>query len=284
MSRQNIFELLSNNFDASREIRTIWDLFINTTFSLPDYYSSDGRSNTNIIRCVGTNTFFNWKSRKRFVSPSEMMNYLDINESKIETLGDFCNDYLIILEFILNMIKRFDIAIENNNVNTNQKYQMLKENINSLIEHFGHETHYNEDDEQVIIIEKNLPATAVAEISEPEIAKKIIQYNHYTLQGNISIKKEIIVTLANELEPKKKHLETINSSLTTDLFFMLNNMNLRHNNIDTNDKNYRQFVAKMKINDLENWYDEIYQMILLSKLLLDNNGRQEKILELKKNL
>jgi hypothetical protein len=61
-------------------------------------------------------------------------------------------------------------------------------------------------------------------------------------------------------------------------------MNLRHNNIEPSDKNYRPFVAKMDKNTLEYWYDETYQMILLAKLLLDNVARTSNIKVLKKNV
>jgi hypothetical protein len=90
--------------------------------------------------------------------------------------------------------------------------------------------------------------------------------------------------LANEIEPQKNKLEKINPTLSSDLFFILNNMNIRHNNIEPNNKCYKPFVAAMDKNTLECWYDETYQMILLSKLLLDNVARNDKIKMLKKNI
>jgi hypothetical protein len=90
--------------------------------------------------------------------------------------------------------------------------------------------------------------------------------------------------LANEVEPQRKELEKENQSLATDLFFMFNNMNLRHNNVEPKDKNYKPFIASMDNNTLESWYDEIYKMILLAKLLLDNVARTSNIKALKKNI
>lgn len=37
----------------------------------------------------------------------------------------------------------------------------------------------------------------------------------------------------------------------------------------------------MRLSTLEKWYDELYQMILLALLLLDNTDRTNKIKELK---
>lgn len=62
---------------------------------------------------------------------------------------------------------------------------------------------------------------------------------------------------------------------------MLNNLNIRHNNKSKKDKNYKEYVAKMKKNKLEEWYDELYQMMLLAMLELEQVERNQKINELK---
>lgn len=62
---------------------------------------------------------------------------------------------------------------------------------------------------------------------------------------------------------------------------MFNNMNIRHNNSTEGDKNYREVVAKMTQDELENWYDETYQLCLLAFLELDNVERTKKVAQLK---
>ena len=47
------------------------------------------------------------------------------------------------------------------------------------------------------------------------------------------------------------------------------------------DKNYKETVAKMSKDELENWYDETYQLCLLAFLELDNVERTKKVVELK---
>ena len=41
-------------------------------------------------------------------------------------------------------------------------------------------------------------------------------------------------------------------------------MNLRHNNCDRVSKNYKKHTADMSEQELEFWYDEIYQLSLLA--------------------
>jgi hypothetical protein len=284
--RKSIFEILSDNFDINYEIKTIWDMFKNI-FITTNPGSIHGNK-ISLLKCVDSYSFKNWKSRGRCVSPTDMMNRLGINEIMNEPLS-FSDDILQFLEYVENMIKRCDRVLQSyvhrNRFLVSDDYQILKENITAFIEHFGYESHYFEDTEQVLITEKNPAATSAAEISEPEIGKKIIQYNHYLLKGNIDTKKSIIIALSKNLEPQRKKLEQVNSSLASDLFLLFNRMNLRHNNIDPSDKkNYQQFIAEMSNNDLEFWYDEIYQLILLSILLLDNTNRQGDIKTLKEKL
>jgi hypothetical protein len=161
-------------------------------------------------------------------------------------------------------------------------YYLLKENCISFIEHFGYTNKYSDDDEIEIIIENDAAAISVAETTPLEISKKIIEYNHFILKGNILMKRDILTFIGNGIEPKRKRLEQINLSISDNLFFMLNNMNLRHNNIDKSSKYYNEYFAQMSKEQIEYWYDETYQLELLSLLLLANIERQKNIEELKK--
>jgi hypothetical protein len=283
--RKNIFELLSEDFDAAYEIKTIWRLFTkDVRINIPDEYGLYIKGTMSIMDFVNSYSFANWKSRNRCVSPLDMMNRIGIDDLFVDDLSHFSDKVLLVFEFIINMLVRCEIANEKLSYTINKEYRILNENIVTFIEHFGYETYSYKEEERIILIEKNPSAISAAEISEPEIAKKIIQYNHYTLKGDIEAKKEILITLANEVEPRRKELEKVNSSFSDDLFFMFNNMNIRHNNVELNDKNYKSFIATMDKNTLESWYDEIYQMILLAKLLLDNVVRTSNIKILKNNI
>lgn len=63
---------------------------------------------------------------------------------------------------------------------------------------------------------------------------------------------------------------------------MLNNMNIRHNNKSGNNK--KELVAQMDDEELENWYDELYQLLLFCILIKDNKDRKGRIDELLKRI
>ena len=154
--------------------------------------------------------------------------------------------------------------------------------MDDILGQHNHVAYINEEQECVLVVEDKAEVTAAAEIMPtPALAVDIVRYNHRTLKGEIELKKKILLALGVELEAKRKKLHVINATLENDIFFMLNNLNIRHDNKSKGDKNYKEYVAKMRKERLEKWYDELYQMILLAFLLMDNAQRVEKIKELK---
>lgn len=152
-----------------------------------------------------------------------------------------------------------------------------------VIDKIGYKTVFVEG--LVKFVENDPVAISVAEILPNDVSYRALMYNHHSLKGNIEAKKEILLKLADLLEPKDKCLNQINSQFKSDLFNAFNNLNLRHNNVDPKDKgHYRKYVDEMKKSELEKWYDEVYQMCLLAFLLLEHAERKPKFDELMKNV
>ena len=91
-----------------------------------------------------------------------------------------------------------------------------------------------------LFVPKKQEAIAVSEIVAPEISYKVLEYNHYTMKGDIARKRETLRILADKLEPRRIELAAINKELANNVFFMFNNMNIRHNNCAEGDKNYKK--------------------------------------------
>lgn len=129
-------------------------------------------------------------------------------------------------------------------------------------------------------VPKDQAAISVAEIVDTGLSYKVIEYNHHSMKGNLEKKKEVLLALSEKLESERKRLKQIDSSLETDLFYLLNNMNIRHNNIDSG-KKQNPAVVSMSKDELEHWYDDTYQMCLLAFMELDHIERKERIKKIK---
>ena len=138
-------------------------------------------------------------------------------------------------------------------------------------------------DGKVLIVQKDPAAIAVADIVEPNLADSIIEYNHHLLKNDIKAKQSILKRIADALEPKRNDLKQINRKIETDFFYMVNNMNVRHNNCDESDSRYyNEKFAMLSEEKKEEWYDEIYQEGLMAFLVLEQVERTRKIDEFKK--
>lgn len=203
--------------------------------------------------------------------------------------SDFNIDYLISLcEYIYNMLIAYQ-GVQGSigygympTVASPINVQFYLMQINQIIEKVGY-LHTNENG-FTIFVEKSPAAIAVAEseLIPENLSYKLISYNHYAMKGNLNAKKDTLLLLASILEAKRVNLKQADKVLESNLFFIFNNLNIRHNNIDPEDKGkYRAYVAQMPIEELEKWYDETYQMCLLAFLQLENFDRKTEFNQLK---
>lgn len=283
MARKNIFEILENKWNIIDEVKRIFTLL--NTDCINVRYSGD----KTIIEFVDDYCFYDWKNRYSYLNIEDMAKDLDIklDEDKISSNLESI-EILKYLEFARNLIMLCDtkLFIDNESDSSDnykykyyKEYTVLKENINIVLEHLNFSTKLLKKDERIILIEKNPSAIAVAEIVDEDTACKVIEYNHYLLKGYINKKKEILLQLANKYEGMKSNIRGLNSKLDDDIGFMLNNINIRHNN--KSGKNKKEYVSKMRKDTMEKWYDETYQMLLLAFLLNEQLSRSKKISQLK---
>ena len=71
-------------------------------------------------------------------------------------------------------------------------------------------------------------------------------------------------------------------ALESDFFYMVNSMNVRHNNCGAADKKkYNAKFVTLTSQEQEDWYDEIYQECLMAFLMLEQANREKRIVAFK---
>lgn len=281
MGRKNIFELLSEKYNIVKEMNKIAELFsdIKITATNPLNFQSGIYS---IEQLFEWNCFPKWKQRGPYLSCAEMKADLNIPNSFSNNMDDIIKG----LEYYINVLRMVE---EKLNFSRNMQfsyppaYPMLLKNIDILLEHLNYEEQVFAQDEKVILVPKNPAATAVAEITDKEhIAFAILKYNHNSLRGDLEGKRQLLLSIANEYEPLLKNPIDGFTDYFKKATFLLNNLNLRHNNKSGKDK--KQFVVDMPNKELEKWYDELYQLLLFCVLIKDNVKRKKEIDDLVKKL
>lgn len=277
--RKSIFDIASASINISNEVDRIVSMSVKEKSTYYPPYD------LTLFEFVEQRCFRNWSYRGHFVNVKDFLKAVNYNEIIKSAKNGDTEAFMILIELTYNLwsLAYYDIIDKDSSSKWNNNFFHLRDVMLDNLEKYNHKAYI--DDERILIIEDKPEVTAVAEIIEQDLAIDIIRYNHRSMQGEIELKKKILISLGSELEPKRKQLQVLNKQLSEDIFFMLNNMNLRHNNRSKKDiGKYKEYVAKMTKARLEKWYDELYQMMLLAFLLLDNVDRTENVKELKEKI
>lgn len=285
MPRKNIFELLQEKYDIDEEMEKITALFFGKLFSFTNHLNihQEILSIEDIIEKIlfrsSLPVFVRWKQRGSCLNCDEMRKKLRIPRTKS------LDDKIVTLEYILNIIDLFqkyvDISPTSNFV-CSPKYALLLQNITLLLDHLNYEEHYFEDEEKAILIPKNPAATAVAELSSEDTAFAILMYHHGSLKGQIEAKKDILRRIAKEYEALLDKGINGFSDYFEKARGLLNNLDIRHNN--RSGKNKNPLIESLSAEELEKWYDKLYQLLLFCVLIEDNIKRKNDVAEFLKEL
>ena len=275
--RKNIFDIVSENVDMESEVDRIITISEDQKILLKN--STEYHT---LFDYVDRYCFRNWKYRGHFLDVDDFLYTLDYEQIEADAKYDV-DSFMTLIEVVYNFwqLSYYDLCNEDCNLKCCRDYYHLKDIMDDILKQYNHIAYIDKENERVLVVEDKQEVTAVAEILPDDLSLEVIRYNHNSLKGDVETKKAILFKFGADLEPKRKMLKDIDKTLEDQIFYMLNKLNIRHNNIQKGNKNYVEYVANMDSGTLESWYDELYQMILLAYLMLDNVDRKSKIKELR---
>lgn len=286
MGRKNYLQLLQDRYNISDEFDKITILF---NKSIVKHTCNVGYMRTTTeyytLEQMVEKKFSYWKGRGTCISIQNMRDELGI-DSIIKKPKKEENEVVLGLEYYLNIgnlflqkvvpgLPRYEYSFLN-------EWNMLRENIDILLDKLCFERFYDKDHDLIFLISKNPAATAVAEISSEDTAMSILMYLHASLKGKLAEKKDILRRIAQEYEPLFDKGIIGFSDYFDKANNMLNNLDIRHNNKAGKKKN--DLATSLTNEELENWYDELYQLLLFCILIKDNKDRKDKMAEFLKGL
>lgn len=289
MTRTNIFELLAENNTIGDDARRLNGLFAHTKCFELNYEYYHEEDSWTLKEFVNSFCFSEWKNRHRCIDVKDFLNTIRYDEIFIRAKENSVDDFLTLIEIIYNFwhmavehcakgTEYLDYSKLNNGVCTAKE---LKSIMDECLSEYNQKAFYFPKEERCIVVENSPQVTAAAEASDPEIAIEIVRYNHRQLAGDIIKKKAILKTLGDYLEGRKKEISNINATLYKNITGALNNLNIRHNNTNPENKSYyHKAMAEMPQKELESHYDDLYQLILLAILEMDNVQRQRDMSDL----
>ena len=121
------------------------------------------------------------------------------------------------LEYLISFCEySYNLAIYNQGIGygmplfgLSQPMQFYVQQVMKVIDTVGYMA--NSQDGITDFVPKDQAAISVAEIVDPTLSYRIIEYNHYSMKGDLERKKAVLVALADKLEPKRAKLKQINN-------------------------------------------------------------------------
>lgn len=278
MTRQNLFEILKSKYDIVREMNKIIDLYNKISIWVHNYSEN---SHYSIEELFETQILPYWKQRGSYLTCEEIKNDLDITDYFVKESS--IDNIIIALEYYENIFYLTYKKVYGNSeyVFPNEYYLMIQ-NTRILLDHLNYERKIFEQEEKLILIPKKPEATAVAEISSEETALAILMYNHYSMKGDIEGKRTILYKIAHEYETLLKKPREGYNDFFVKTNALLNNLHIRHDN-KTKEGN-KNPVIEIDDKELENWYDELYQLLLFCVLIPDNLERKNRVADFLKSI
>ena len=127
-----------------------------------------------------------------------------------------------------------------------------------------------ESNDRLCIVENEI-AIDVENIENAKIKDEVISFYDYKNANDIEEKRKVMSILIGNLESRKSDIAKLLGSKIADMLSnYVNNLNLRHNNIDASYKKYyNKAVADLSKEEMIKWYDYVFAFMINIYLSLD---------------
>lgn len=265
----NIFEILEKKeMSPAKEYRRL--------VSLLDYQCyEDGLGRA--FRCYIDDIWPNLTIRQTCIDLDDMFRSLDLRVTYVRSVS--WEKLLLLCELLKNIVVQARRPLLPNE-DVRNVMDLIESNISVILEKTNQK--WVKLKKGYVIVKKDIAvdeAIGCLEKGNEDLAINMIEYNRSLQAGNLERKREILVNMANYVEPWKSEMKgTVYFSLYMDSRELVNKLNIRHNN--TGKGTVPEYAKKWTKKDYEAWYDKTFQtllMVILSKRQLKITQEMNKM-------
>ncbi|MBR2996880.1 hypothetical protein IKF33_00345 [Candidatus Saccharibacteria bacterium] len=262
MSRKSIYDLLEEKeFNPSYEFARLRYRFDHDGSSFHGVLLDA----STIYHHIGTRVFDRLPIKGTCINLDDLLHELGINlNKKNATLDDIFN----LAEFIL-------CAADADYDGLQSLYKPLLDNIDLILEKTSHKI-INVGKGKIIVPKDAKVEQAASLVKSSSLSLEILKYNHRSNIGNIENKRVILASIGKNYEVA---LKKDKSQLSSDIRFLLNSLDIRHDNREGDDR-----LIKIVGDNLEQWYDNLYSLFVAYIIEDEKNGVLEQVKRLKEQL
>ncbi len=223
-----------------------------------------------------------WKGKEGCADTDEMRAGLNI-DGILRSEDPSENEVLTYLQYTLNIAELcrrsfnaeetpgYDFDIRN--------YTELLSRIRELLKLLKYEVKFVAEKELIYLVPHDPAADAVEAVPEDPVSAIVTEYRSSGAVGQIDKKRQLLGELYDTISGYDDNKKGGNARLSNKIEFLLNVLGIRAD--EANDSEVER-IREMNPDELEDWYDETYQLLLLRILEHSNIARMQKVDELAK--
>lgn len=265
----HLYDVLNNKvISPVKEAKRIEWLFFKDSFGTSSYHRL-------VLRDYLAPDFRFMKCRGRFVNIND---FLQETLPSVE-MAPFTIDHLAIYcEVIENLL---NLSLKGMEEEAVFRILQIRDNIDSIFEQTGYK--FIDKDGILYATRKDQAVDeAVEHIPDDKVALDVLEYNRASLKGNLARKREILAAFGLYAEQFFKDHKFADQfkRLCKEAGFCLNSLMIRHHAIAN--KESRLVLNGMQENELEEWYDRTYTLLVSVVLMNKTRDIYTQIDSLKK--
>ena len=265
---------MQNKMDIGRRLCSIDELFSKTSTAARDteFAFIFTRFDISLEKAVEGSLFYSWSGRTGASSPSQMREVLGI-----EDIGEIAEDRTRTchyLQYVFNIANLVANGINQiGGICDEKAVAAVIEDTKDAAAMLGMEF-VPEDEDRYLLCLRDAAILEAASTAEPDEMADLVSYLHYSNEGSLTRKKAILARLYTGFEGRRKMLEANGSKcLCSDIGYLCNNLNIRHNN--KSGSKSKPALRSVKKAEREGWYDHLaglYAEAILAERRINRNG------------
>lgn len=220
--------------------------------------------------------FSSWKGNEDCKNTDEMRKGQNI-DGILQSTEPSENEALTYLQYVLNIaelcrrsfsagpIEGYDFDVK--------KYTELLTRIRTILKQLHYQSKYVAEKEYIYLVPHDPALDALDTESEDPVVTEITEYRSAALNGKPDRKREILKSLSNEIEGYEDNKSSQGVRLMQKIHFLEDGFNI----FQKEDHPDYDVINKMTPDELETWYDRLFQLMVLRVLEHDSIDRIKEV-------
>ena len=254
------------------------DAMIRTEMLFQSHILSFGYKEYSLETYADRSAFSCWKANEGCADTDEMRAGLNI-DGILRSADPSEGETLTYVQYVLNIAdlarRAFNQEKEAGYDFDIRNYTELLTRIREILNALRYDTRYVASKEFIYIVPHDPAAELIEDLPDSPYAPAVTEYRSVMSRGHLEKKRGLLKSMGEIIESYPDNLDAENAVLYSRIEFLLNHAHIREDNCSGEER--IETISRMSPDELENWYDETYQLLVLRILSEMNRDRLQRV-------